>query len=162
MQKLLYRRADWSWSSVSVFGFRRRMISIAGAHRSDGKRFVVRTDEKLTAFSSNFCKANHKERGRNPPGPPPRPIDPKPPRTNSAPFKSKMFRIASRYESRRSESTRGSAIGRLAKAEAVLFFLECESAFGLRHWFVVPGAVPAQCRLASRAPARVPALSCCH
>jgi hypothetical protein len=26
------------------------MIWIADAHRDDGKRFVVRTDEKLTAF----------------------------------------------------------------------------------------------------------------
>jgi hypothetical protein len=28
----------------------RRSIWIADAHRSDGKRFVVRADEKLTAF----------------------------------------------------------------------------------------------------------------
>ncbi len=27
-----------------------RMIFIAGAHRGDGKRFVVRADEKLSAF----------------------------------------------------------------------------------------------------------------
>ena len=27
-----------------------RAIWIAGAHRGDGKRFVVRADEKLTAF----------------------------------------------------------------------------------------------------------------
>ena len=27
-----------------------RTIWIAGAHRGDGKRFVVRADEKLTAF----------------------------------------------------------------------------------------------------------------
>jgi hypothetical protein len=26
------------------------MIFVADAHRDDGKRFVVRTDEKLTAF----------------------------------------------------------------------------------------------------------------
>jgi hypothetical protein len=29
---------------------RRRTIWIADAHRDDGKRFVVRADEKLTAF----------------------------------------------------------------------------------------------------------------
>ena len=53
------------------------------AHRGDGKRFVVRADEKLTAFlelksvttqltvttgaagfgAGNFCTAKHKERG---------------------------------------------------------------------------------------------------
>jgi hypothetical protein len=31
-------------------GFRRRTIWIVNAHRGDGKRFVVRADEKLTAF----------------------------------------------------------------------------------------------------------------
>jgi len=31
-------------------GFRWRTIWIADAHRDDGKRFVVRADEKLTAF----------------------------------------------------------------------------------------------------------------
>jgi len=30
--------------------FRGRTIFIADAHRDDGKRFVVRADEKLTAF----------------------------------------------------------------------------------------------------------------
>jgi hypothetical protein len=31
-------------------GFQRRTIWIADAHRGDGKRFVVRADELLTAF----------------------------------------------------------------------------------------------------------------
>jgi hypothetical protein len=31
-------------------GFSRRTIFIADAHRDDGKRFVVRADEKLIAF----------------------------------------------------------------------------------------------------------------
>jgi hypothetical protein len=31
-------------------GFNGRTIWIADAHRGDGKRFVVRADEKLTAF----------------------------------------------------------------------------------------------------------------
>jgi hypothetical protein len=30
--------------------FRRVVIGIADAHRDDGKRFIVRADEKLTAF----------------------------------------------------------------------------------------------------------------
>jgi hypothetical protein len=31
-------------------GFRGRTIFVADAHRDDGKRFVVRADEKLAAF----------------------------------------------------------------------------------------------------------------
>jgi len=33
-----------------VIDFNGRTIWIADAHRSDGKRFVLRADEKLTAF----------------------------------------------------------------------------------------------------------------
>jgi hypothetical protein len=39
-----------------------RTIFIAAAHRDDGKRFVARADEKLTAFvelESRFCAANN-------------------------------------------------------------------------------------------------------
>ena len=35
---------------VSAFDSQGRTIWIADAHRDDGKRFVVRADEKLTAF----------------------------------------------------------------------------------------------------------------
>ena len=35
---------------VSALDLEGRTIWIAGAHRGDGKRFVVRADEKLTAF----------------------------------------------------------------------------------------------------------------
>jgi hypothetical protein len=35
---------------VSAIDFERRTIWIVDAHRDDGKRFVVRADEKLTAF----------------------------------------------------------------------------------------------------------------
>jgi hypothetical protein len=41
-------KAGWSWGSVAVDS-NGRPIWIADAHR-DGKRFVVRADEKLTAF----------------------------------------------------------------------------------------------------------------
>jgi hypothetical protein len=34
-----------------------RTIFIADAHRDDGKRFVVRADEKLTAFLELECAA---------------------------------------------------------------------------------------------------------
>jgi len=35
---------------ASAFDCERRTIWITDAHRGDGKRFVVRADEKLTAF----------------------------------------------------------------------------------------------------------------
>jgi hypothetical protein len=36
--------------SVSAIDSNGRTICIADAHRDDGKRFIVRADEKLTAF----------------------------------------------------------------------------------------------------------------
>jgi len=38
-------------------------IWIADAHRGDGKRFVVRADEKLTAFLEVELQANGRRRG---------------------------------------------------------------------------------------------------
>jgi hypothetical protein len=35
-------------SSKAFFG--KQMIRLLGSHRGDGKRFIVRTDEVLTAF----------------------------------------------------------------------------------------------------------------
>jgi hypothetical protein len=43
-------KAGWSWGCVSAVDREGRTIWIADAHRDDGKRFVVRADEKLTAF----------------------------------------------------------------------------------------------------------------
>jgi hypothetical protein len=43
-------KAGSSWGCVSAVDSQGRTISIADAHRGDGKRFVVRADEKLTAF----------------------------------------------------------------------------------------------------------------
>jgi hypothetical protein len=43
-------KAGWSWGCVSAIDSRGRTIWIVDAHRDDGKRFVVRADEKLTAF----------------------------------------------------------------------------------------------------------------
>jgi hypothetical protein len=42
-------KAGWSYGYVSALDQQGRTIWIADAHR-DGKRFVVRADEKLTAF----------------------------------------------------------------------------------------------------------------
>jgi len=43
-------KAGWSWGCVSTLDSKARTIWIVDAHRDDGKRFVVRADEKLTAF----------------------------------------------------------------------------------------------------------------
>jgi hypothetical protein len=42
--------AGWSLGWVSALDVEGRTIWIADAHRGDGKRFIVRADEKLTAF----------------------------------------------------------------------------------------------------------------
>jgi hypothetical protein len=43
-------KAGWSYGCVSTVDCDGRTIWIADAHRGDGKRFVVRADEKLSAF----------------------------------------------------------------------------------------------------------------
>jgi hypothetical protein len=43
-------KAGWSWGCVSAIDSNGRTIWIADAHRGDGKRFVVRANEKLSAF----------------------------------------------------------------------------------------------------------------
>jgi hypothetical protein len=43
-------KAGWSWDCVSAIDRAGRTIWIADAHRDDGRRFVVRADELLTAF----------------------------------------------------------------------------------------------------------------
>lgn len=43
-------KGGWSWGCVSAVDSRGRTIFIVDAHRDDGNRFVVRADEKLTAF----------------------------------------------------------------------------------------------------------------
>jgi hypothetical protein len=43
-------KAGWRWGCVSALDSNGRTIWIADAHRDDGKRFVVRADEKLRAF----------------------------------------------------------------------------------------------------------------
>jgi hypothetical protein len=39
------------WGCVATVDFNGRTIFVADAHRDDGKHFVVRADEKLTAFA---------------------------------------------------------------------------------------------------------------
>ena len=43
-------KAGWTWGCVSAVDSEGRTIWIADAHRDDGKRFVVRAEEKLIAF----------------------------------------------------------------------------------------------------------------
>ena len=43
-------KAGWSWGCVSAIDRKGRTIWIADAHRDDGRRFIVRADEKLSAF----------------------------------------------------------------------------------------------------------------
>jgi hypothetical protein len=43
-------KRGWSWGCVSALDCEERTIWIADAHRGDGKRFVARADELLTAF----------------------------------------------------------------------------------------------------------------
>jgi hypothetical protein len=43
-------KAGWSWGCVSAVDCEGRTIWITDAYCDDGKRFVVRADEKLTAF----------------------------------------------------------------------------------------------------------------
>jgi hypothetical protein len=44
------KKAGWSLGCVSAIDSERRTIWIADAHRDDGKRFIVRADDILTAF----------------------------------------------------------------------------------------------------------------
>ncbi|HEY4273350.1 MAG TPA: hypothetical protein VGM65_15230 [Candidatus Udaeobacter sp.] len=45
------QKRGWSLGYVSAVDSNGRTIWIADAHRGDGKRFVARADEKLTAFA---------------------------------------------------------------------------------------------------------------
>ena len=59
-------KAGWSWGCIAAVDRDGRINWVADAHRKDGKRFVVRADEKLTAFlelesaiESRLIKSNH-------------------------------------------------------------------------------------------------------
>jgi hypothetical protein len=43
-------KSGWSLGRVSAEGSKGQTIRIVDAHHNDGKRFVVRADEKLTEF----------------------------------------------------------------------------------------------------------------
>jgi hypothetical protein len=43
-------KAGWSWGCVATVDRDGRTMFVADAHRGDGKRFVVRADDRLTVF----------------------------------------------------------------------------------------------------------------
>jgi hypothetical protein len=45
-------KSGWTWGCSSQIASTGRALFTANAHRRDGKRFVVRVDEKLTAFAA--------------------------------------------------------------------------------------------------------------
>jgi hypothetical protein len=53
------REAGFSWGCVSALDSEGRTIWIVDAHRGNGRRFVVRADEKLTAFSGTGIGDSH-------------------------------------------------------------------------------------------------------
>jgi hypothetical protein len=48
-------KAGWSWGCVSAIDSNVRTIWIIDAHRGDGKRFVARADEMLTADKYSYA-----------------------------------------------------------------------------------------------------------
>jgi hypothetical protein len=44
------KKAGWSLGWISAVDSEGRTIWIVDAHRGDGKRFIARSDDKLTAF----------------------------------------------------------------------------------------------------------------
>jgi hypothetical protein len=61
-------KAGWSWGCVATVDSRGRTIFVADAHRDDGKRFVVRSDDKLFKGSpGKLCasKMLYSRRGNN-------------------------------------------------------------------------------------------------
>jgi len=61
-------KAGWSWGCVSAIDSNGRTIWIADAHRGDGKRFIVRADEKLTTFLE-LERITYRDSHRNPTAP---------------------------------------------------------------------------------------------
>jgi hypothetical protein len=59
-------KAGWSWGCVSALDCNGRTTWIADAHRGDGKRFVVRSEEKLTAFGELKAEISHVQASAEP------------------------------------------------------------------------------------------------
>ncbi len=48
-------KADWNWGCVSAIDSNERTIWIADAHHDNGKRFVVRAEDLLSALIRPFA-----------------------------------------------------------------------------------------------------------
>jgi len=59
-------KAGWCCGCVSAIAFNGRTIRIADPHRGDGKRFVVRSEEKLTAFGELKAEISHAQASAEP------------------------------------------------------------------------------------------------
>jgi hypothetical protein len=53
------KKRGWSLGWVSTVDSQGQTIFVADAHRGDGKRYVVRADDKLTAFLETISAFNH-------------------------------------------------------------------------------------------------------
>jgi hypothetical protein len=58
-------KAGWSWGGVAALDREGRTIWIADAHRDDGKRFVLRADERVGFFWNPRICDSHFARRRN-------------------------------------------------------------------------------------------------
>lgn len=58
-------KAGWSWGCVAAMDREGQTIWIVDAHRDNGKRFVARADEKLTAFLELEAAVQESTRSRN-------------------------------------------------------------------------------------------------
>ena len=61
------KKAGWSLGYVSALDSSGRTMWIVDAHRGDGQRFIVRADEKLTAFLELQAAIRHAKVLRNRP-----------------------------------------------------------------------------------------------
>jgi hypothetical protein len=52
-------KVGWSWGCVSTINSNGQTIFVVDAHRDDRRRFIVRADEKLTAFLEAISVFNH-------------------------------------------------------------------------------------------------------
>jgi hypothetical protein len=59
-------KAGWSWGVSSGFTREGKRIFIADAHKDDGKRYISRADEILTAFLQLECALPKTEKAAEP------------------------------------------------------------------------------------------------
>jgi hypothetical protein len=60
------KKRGWSLGYVSAIDSCGRTISVADAHRDDGKRFIVHADEKLTTFGEREAEISYAQASAEP------------------------------------------------------------------------------------------------